>query len=71
MTLQLLRNITSNAFFPTVINIYENAVIASFISNDANMHLCTNQYSHDQYLYFIKYRHYYIQDFWDFNATKH
>lgn len=65
MGLQLLRKITGNAFFPTVINIYENAVISSFISNYANMHLCINQYSHCQYFFFSKYRHY-IQDFLDF-----
>lgn len=48
MTLELLRKITSNTFFPTVTNIYENAVISDFISNNANM-LHTNQYSHHQY----------------------
>lgn len=52
MTLQLVRKITSNAFFLAVINIYENAVISNFISNDANMHLCTNQSSHYQYFHF-------------------
>ena len=45
MTPALLKKFTSNAFFPSIINIYENVVTSSFISNDANKDLYTNQYS--------------------------
>lgn len=69
MTPALLRKITSNAFFPTV-NTYENVVTSSFISNDTNKHLCTNQYSQLTIFLFSNHSHC-TQDFLDFTAATH
>lgn len=44
MTPALLRKISSNAFFPTVI-IYENVLTSCFILNGTNKHLCPNKSS--------------------------
>lgn len=60
----LLRKITSNAFFPTVI-IYENVVTSSFISNGTNKHVCTNKYSQLPISLFSKQEHC-TQDLLDF-----